>query len=137
MRVYPSDFVDSAGHTWPTIGENIRHGAKHIPENGYWAYVHLTLDAATWNAEIESTNYPGSSLTANSDSGELYFTDSNASSLDIVDTEIRSVTTCTGGSFILHKQGVHQTSGILMSSFECSATTVDITLYVTFREGES
>ena len=26
--IYPSDIVDSAGTVWPTVGENIRHGAK-------------------------------------------------------------------------------------------------------------
>lgn len=28
QKIYPADTVDSAGKTWPTVGENIRNGAK-------------------------------------------------------------------------------------------------------------
>lgn len=28
QKIYPADTVDSAGKTWPTVGENIRNGTK-------------------------------------------------------------------------------------------------------------
>ena len=28
QKIYPADTVDSAGKTWPAVGENIRNGAK-------------------------------------------------------------------------------------------------------------
>lgn len=137
MEIIYSDLVDCLGNVHKTVGENIRNGANNIPKNGYVARVQLTLNNATWNAEILSTNYPATTLTANADSGELYLTDSNANGIDIISSEISHIETCTGGHFNLYKQAIHQISGCLMVGFECTATTVDIELDLVFKEKEN
>lgn len=136
MTIVYSDLIDCMGNIYETVGENIRQGKNNIPKNGYVATVQLTLNNATWDAEILTSNYPSSSLTVNADSSELYLTDATANGIDIVSSEISKIVTCSGGHFNLYKQGIHQLSGCLMCAFDCNATDVDIEIELVFTVKE-
>ena len=44
QKIYPADTVDSSGKVWPTVGENIRHGAKDNLNEELIKFRHDTLD---------------------------------------------------------------------------------------------
>lgn len=137
MIIVDSDLIDASGQRFETVGENIRFGENGINKNSYYADITLTLDNATWDATINETNYPKNTLTANASSGEMYLTDSTAGRIDIEKTVIKKVASCVGGNFTLFQNGIHQTSGALMTAFEASATEVNIQIRCYFREDEA
>ena len=44
QKIYPADTVDSAGKSWPTVGENIRNGKKSSVEESVKEIVSSAID---------------------------------------------------------------------------------------------
>lgn len=136
MNMFDSPYTDAKGVNWPTVGENIRHGAKSDASVDK-CNVHITLSGGDWSAEITDNTSDVSDLVANITADSLYLTSPTTELINVTDCHIIEVGSVTGSPFSVVGPGVMAgTQSVSLALNTTGVTACDLTIEVFFKVGE-